>query len=178
MKLKPLPKSAWLPLSRLGLLGLLVFSIAIVANREGFAQGCCLLPTVAQVSQIQSQASAFDPAQYQGKVLVVNFMAEWCTGCWAELPGLVNLYQEFKSRGVAFVGISVQSSKEGTQNLIKQFGISYPVYLDPDGKLAVGRYRLTGMPSTLIYDKNGKLVKSLRGKVSSSVLRAIVEGLL
>lgn len=176
--MKWLTKFAWVALGGVGLLGLSVFTVATVAQDRGLAQGCCLQPAVAQASQIQNQASAFDPAQYRGKVLVVNFMAEWCASCWVELPGFVKLYREFKDRGLSMVGISVQSSVEGTQTLIKQFSIPYPVFLDPEGKVAVERYRLTGMPSTFIYDKGGKLVKSLRGEVSAEVLRAIVEGLM
>lgn len=168
-------KLAGIGLGVLGLLALSLFSVVIAAQGRSLAQGCCSLT---QAPGIQSQTRVFDPAQYKGKVLVVNFMAEWCTGCWAELPGFVKLHQELKDRGLAFVGISVQSSREGTQKMIQQFGIPYPVFLDPEGKIAVERYRLTGMPSTFIYDKGGKLVKSLRGEVSASVLKAIVEGLL
>lgn len=177
--MKPLSKGVWIGLGVLAFLALSFISLAIVVPRTGLA--CCPLPAAAaqaQASGIQSEASTFDPAQYRGKVLVVNFMAEWCTGCWAELPGFVRLYREYKGRGLAVVGISVQSSREGTLKLIKQFGISYPIYLDSEGRLAVERYRLTGMPSTFIYDKSGRLVKSLRGEVPEQVLRAIVEGLL
>jgi peroxiredoxin len=157
----------------LGVLGFLVLVSFSLAN-----QGRSLTQPAAQVKGIQSEATAFNPAQHKGRVLVVNFMAEWCTGCFEELPEFVRLYQKFKDRGLAMVGISVQSSREGTLQIMRQFDIPYPVYLDPQGKVAAGQYRLTGMPSTFIYDRSGKLVKSIRGVVSDQVLKATVEGLL
>lgn len=174
--MKTFPK--WVIWGILALLALAFVALTIAPPR---AVRTCCLPAgegTAQALGIQGMASAFDPAHYRGKVLVVNFMAEWCPGCWAELPAFVRLYQEYRGRGLAVVGISVGSSREGTLKLIQQFGIAYPVYLDPEGHVAVERFRLTGMPSTFIYDQNGKLVRSLRGEVSEPMLKAIVEALL
>ncbi|WP_341474609.1 TlpA disulfide reductase family protein [Thermus altitudinis] len=165
----------------LGILASLALAFVFPAASPLQADRTCCPPSgggATLAPGIQGMASAFDPAQYRGKVLIVNFMAEWCPGCWSELPGLVRLSWKYKDRGLAVVGISVGSLREGTLKLIQQFGIAYPVYLDPEGRVAVERFRLTGMPSTFIYDKNGKLVRSLRGGVSEPVLKTIVAALL
>lgn len=157
-------------------LALLLASLALV----GPGVACCPLPPAAgqaQASGLLGEANAFDPARYRGKVLVVNLMAEGCAGCWAELSGLERVYRAYRGRGLAVLGIAVGSSGEGILRLAKRFGLSYPIYLDPEGRL-LERRRLTGMPSILVYDKSGRLVRSLRGEVPEPELRAIVEGLL
>lgn len=108
---------------------------------------------------------------YVGRVVVVNYMASWCTACQVEIPGLVNAYDQFRGRGVQLVGIALQTSKADTQAMIRRLGIDYPVYLDANGAAAQQRFHLLGMPTTLVFE-NGRLVKRFDGEVSGKALSA------
>jgi thiol-disulfide isomerase/thioredoxin len=148
----------------------------LLAQGQAVAQ-CCPIPSP-QSAPIQGVAATFDPARYKGQVLVVNFMAAWCPSCYAEIPGFVKLYPKLQGKGVVFVAIAVQTTREETEALVRRFSIPYPIYLDPSGGVAVDRYRLQAMPTTLIFDKQGRKVKELRGEVSAEALWAHLEGLL
>lgn len=149
--------------------------IFLLAQGQVVAQ-CCPIPSP-QGAPIQGDAIAFDPARYKGQVLVINFMAAWCPSCYAEIPGFVRLYPKLQEKGVAFVAIAVQTKREEAEALVKRFSIPYPVYLDGDGGLSVEKYRIQYMPTTLIFDKQGRRMKELRGEVSAEALWAYLGGL-
>lgn len=155
---------------------ILAIGLFLLAPGQAVAQ-CCPIPSP-QSAPIQKDAAAFDPARYKGQVLVVNFMAAWCPSCYAEIPGFVKLYPKLQGKGVAFVAIAVQTTREETEALVRRFSIPYPVYLDESGRVAVDKYRLQAMPTTLIFDKQGRKVKELRGEVSAEALWAYLGGLL
>src|SRR6187401_2249050 len=43
-------------------------------------------------------------ADLKGKVVVVNFWATWCVPCKVEMPDFAKVHQEYKDRGVEFIG--------------------------------------------------------------------------
>jgi len=132
----------------------------------------------AQLTGIVGDVSDLDFATaYAGKVVVVNYMAGWCRPCWAEIPGFIEVYEEFKGRGLEMIGISLQTPREQTQTMIDQLDIPYAVYEDLDGDAALNRFRLTSMPTTLLFS-DGRLIHRLDGEVSAPVLRSIVEDAL
>lgn len=153
-----------------------LFSTALILLVSAPVKACCPIPS-SQSAPIQGEATLFDPAQYKGQVLVINFMAAWCPSCYAEIPGFVRLYPKLQEKGVAFVAIAVQTKREEAEALVKRFSIPYPVYLDGDGRWSVERYRIQSMPTTLIFDKQGRRMKELRGEVSAEALRAYLGGL-
>ncbi len=59
----------------------------------------------------------------KGKVVVIDFWATWCGPCVAEMPNMKKLYAEYKDKGVEFVGVSLDKSKEqgGLDKLSKRF---------------------------------------------------------
>jgi thiol-disulfide isomerase/thioredoxin len=116
-------------------------------------------------------------ASYPGKVVVVNYMAGWCQPCWGEIPGFIQVYEEYKARGLTMVGISLQTSREQTQAMIEQLDIPYPVYEDLEGSVAMNRFRLKTMPTTFVF-KDGQPLYRLDGEVSAQVLRSYVEDAL
>ena len=135
-----------------------------------------LTAMVSGLSSVQGDA-ALDLADASNGVVVVNFMAGWCRPCWGEIPGFVEVYEDFKVQGLTMVGISLQTPRDQTQTMIDQLGITYPVYEDVTGQVARGRFRLRSMPTTFIF-KEGREVERLNGEVTAQQLRAAVEGLL
>lgn len=149
-------------------------AVALVQNLSGSHRtSAAALPVVG----IQGDVTSLDLASYSDQVVVVNYMAGWCQPCWAEIPGFVEVYRDLKDKGLAMVGISLQTSRQQTETMISQLGIPYPVFEDTTGAAAASRFQLRGMPTTFIF-QNGELLYRLDGEVSGKTLRTYVEDLL
>src|ERR1043165_4231712 len=47
---------------------------------------------------------------YQGKVILLDFWATWCAPCKIEIPGFIELYNKYRSRGFIVLGVSMDDS--------------------------------------------------------------------
>jgi thiol-disulfide isomerase/thioredoxin len=115
-------------------------------------------------------------SEQRGKIVVVNYWATWCGPCRFEMPGLVRFADEYRSRGVETVGVTVDEDLSLVPPFVEKYGIKYPILaagynpnLSPDGMV---------LPTTFLYDKNGRLAKKYTGIVLESTLKSDVERLL
>ncbi|WP_099366479.1 TlpA family protein disulfide reductase [Sphingobacterium sp. 1.A.4] len=50
------------------------------------------------------------PKDLKGKVVLIDLLATWCGPCLAQEPHWKKIYEEYKDKGVAFVGISIDKN--------------------------------------------------------------------
>lgn len=112
----------------------------------------------------------------RGKVLVVNYWATWCGPCRMETPSLVNISNEYKSRGVEIVGVTVDENLESVSPFIEKYKVPYQILL-PGNDPNLGNNGLA-LPTTFLYDKKGNLAKKYTGMVLESTFRSDIESLL
>jgi cytochrome c biogenesis protein CcmG/thiol:disulfide interchange protein DsbE len=102
-------------------------------------------------------AGRLDLASLRGKAVVLNFWASWCVPCKGEAAMLERAWQQYRSRGVVFVGVDYHDVTSDARTFLAHHGITYPTVQDGSG--AVGdRYGLTGVPETYFIDRSGRLV--------------------
>ncbi len=122
----------------------------------------------------------------KGKVVVVNLWATWCPPCRAELPDLNAFYVEADKEKVAFLSLSVDDPAElekSVRPFVAKQRLAFPVYVlkDPDldtlsRKLGV---EIDGaIPTTIVYDKEGKPSKPWVGGIHKRELQQLVKPLL
>jgi thiol-disulfide isomerase/thioredoxin len=119
-------------------------------------------------------------AQWQGKVLVVNFWATWCPPCRKEIPAFIRLQDKYHSRGLQFVGVAIDD-EDKVRAFVSDFGVNYPVLIGGLDAVEAGRAagnRMGGLPFTVILDRQGRHAGSQLGEVAESRLESLVKPLL
>lgn len=125
--------------------------------------------------------SAFDLAGERDKVVLLNVWATWCGPCVYEIPELQALHVKYGPRGFEVVGASVD---EGDPADVKAFAdehkMTYPVVLDPEGKVA-GLLDASVLPTTVLIDRNGRIVWKKIGAImpqDDTLTKAIEQALV
>jgi peroxiredoxin len=124
--------------------------------------GLTALPALAAVTKGQ-KAPGFDLPTLKGsrvslkglvgKVVVLDFWAQWCEPCKQELPELEKLAKAYAGKAV-FVGVNLDKTSSNADRLARQLGLSFDVALDPSGSVA-GTYDLPKMPTSFVIDRKG-----------------------
>jgi cytochrome c biogenesis protein CcmG/thiol:disulfide interchange protein DsbE len=100
-----------------------------------------------------------DLASLRGKPVVINFWASWCVPCKGEAKLLEQAWNQYRSRGVVFVGVDYHDVASDARTFLSHHGITYPTVQDGSGMVG-DRYGLTGVPETYFVDRKGRLVGS------------------
>ncbi|MFD5276272.1 TlpA family protein disulfide reductase [Pseudarthrobacter sp. NPDC058362] len=130
-----------------------------------------------QVTGTLFNGTAVTPADFQGKVTVLNFWFAACAPCRVEAPILEDLHQEFKDQGVQFFGVNLRDEKATAEAFDKTFGLTYPSFDDKDGGvlLAVSGIVPPGaVPTTLVLDKQGRVSARVLGEIERGTLKALI----
>jgi cytochrome c biogenesis protein CcmG/thiol:disulfide interchange protein DsbE len=96
-------------------------------------------------------------ASLRGKPVVLNFWASWCVPCKGEATMLEAAWQQYRSRGVVFVGIDWHDVKSDARTFLEHHGVTYPTVLDGSGS-TTDHYGVVGVPETYFIDRRGRLV--------------------
>jgi peroxiredoxin len=112
---------------------------------------------------------------YQGKVVVLNFWATWCGPCVAEIPDFVEVYNQYKNRGVQFIGVSLDYDINDVKEFVSNKGINYPVLMDTDFIVWDRWYITNAIPTTFILDINGNIITYRIGSMSKETLINLIE---
>jgi thiol-disulfide isomerase/thioredoxin len=118
--------------------------------------------------------------EWQGKVLVLNFWASWCPPCREETPLFVQLQEEYKAKGVQFVGLAIDD-KEPVQNFVDTYGVDYPILLGDIGAVDLSKRlgnRFGGLPYTVIVAPDGQIVLRHAGGFKREQLEPLLQRLV
>ncbi|MHB0986490.1 MAG: TlpA disulfide reductase family protein [Sulfuricella sp.] len=107
---------------------------------------------------------------YRGKWVLVNFWATWCPPCLAEIPDLIALHDQHKSKDLAVIGIAMEYSNPGlVTDFARSRRITYPVALGND-EIAAQIGPVKGLPTTYLFNPQGKIVAHNVGSVTKEAV--------
>ncbi|MGH8611392.1 MAG: TlpA family protein disulfide reductase [Gammaproteobacteria bacterium] len=118
--------------------------------------------------------------EWDGKVLVVNFWATWCSPCRKEIPQFIALQQEFGTRGLQFLGIAIDDPA-AVREFVQSLQVNYPVLVGEQDAIDVAEAygNLIGaLPYTVVVDRKGAIVLTHQGEVSGHQLEQVIVRLI
>jgi thiol-disulfide isomerase/thioredoxin len=111
-------------------------------------------------------------ASLKGKVVVMDFWATWCGPCKAAMPHVQKLHDKYASKDVAVYGVNTWERADAKKYMSdKKF--TYGLLLKGD-KVAE-QYKVKGIPTFYVIDKEGKIAFSAVGMPDESRLEAIID---
>jgi len=126
-------------------------------------------------------------SQYKGKVVLVNFWATWCDPCRVEIPWLIEMQQKYSAKGFTVLGIAMdeEGAKVVTPFVNKErFDVNgaesqmnYPIVIGDDA--AADKFGgLLGYPTSVLVNRDGKIIKRVTGIISADEMAKTIESQL
>ena len=113
----------------------------------------------------------------RGSVVVVNFWATWCDPCRDEQPELVGLADDYRAKGVEFLGVNERDDTAKARGWIEEFDVSYPSIVDESGAWA-DDFAFFGLPDTYVIDPQGTIRWAVYGQTDAAQLKELIDGVL
>lgn len=121
--------------------------------------------------------------EFEGKALLINFWATWCTPCVQEMPDLNELQAELG--GDKFQVVAIASGSQVGKNpdaFLKEYDLrALDLYLDPHASVMTMMGTKT-LPTTLVVDRSGRILGGIQGKApwaspeAKAILKHLIDG--
>ena len=111
-----------------------------------------------------------------GKVVLINFWATDCTGCIAEMPGLIKTYNKYKNQNFELIAVSMfYDPPSRVLSFSKNNKLPFPVVLDIDKKIASEFKNVTLTPTSFLIDHHGKIINRIIGEIDFDELNPLLQ---
>ena len=98
----------------------------------------------------------FTSAEFQGKVIILDFWATWHPPCRSAIPSFIALYSEYGGRNFEIIGICLDKDIPALKRFAQEMQINYPIVIGSKNiERAFGGVK--ALPTTLLVDKRGKI---------------------
>lgn len=105
----------------------------------------------------------------RGERVMVNFWATWCPPCRAEMPDMQKLHENTDVKILAVNLIDTESSPEVVPEFLNELGLTFPVLLDEESKLA-NDYKIAAYPTSFLLDSNGRIQFKALGAINYDIM--------
>lgn len=148
---------------------------------EGVVRRLDLVGKPLEIEGTLLDGSEFDWKSYRGKVVLVDFFANWCEVCRAEVPNILQNYRAYHDKGFEVVGVSLDEQRGLAEMYRKQTGFQFPTLFSQDPRamdwkspLAL-KFGITSLPRAILVDQDGNVVDTVaRGQRLGQHLRDLL----
>lgn len=133
-------------------------------------------PTAPAFSLKQMNGETFRLSEHRGEVVVLNIWATWCDPCHTEVPGFVELQEEFAGE-VTFVGLSIDDGGfEAVRPFARKYDVNYPQLASQ--RVAWEKYgRSQAVPRTFVIGRQGRIRYRRTGLLLKGRLKIVLDEL-
>lgn len=115
----------------------------------------------------------------ENKITVLNLWATWCGPCIEEMPDFEEVYQNYKEKGVDFIGLALESDEEEVKAIKDQLNITYTLVKENDQLKALISSHFDYVPVTLFIDSQGNVLATfIPGGTTENGLSQILDDLI
>lgn len=111
-------------------------------------------------------------ASLRGRPAIIHFWASWCGPCVKEAPQLARLSTVLHGRAT-LVGVDWSDNPSSAASFVRQHHWTFPVLIDSSGEVG-NAYGLTGLPTTFLLDREGRITRRLVGPQTATGLLSII----
>lgn len=111
-------------------------------------------------------------SDFRGRPVVLNFWGSWCHFCKKEMPDFDAAFNAHPD--VQFLMVDSQESEQEGRAYVEKHGYSFPIYFDPEQN-ALSAYGVSGFPTTVFIDRDGKIAARANGMISADALEKGIE---
>jgi thiol-disulfide isomerase/thioredoxin len=154
--------------------------MALMASHED--QGACMAdakPANLNFTMKDLDGRDVSLASFKGKVILLNFWATWCGPCKAEIPGFVELQDQYGKDGLVIIGYSVDDEAPKARAFAQEFKMNYPVLLGEGREDVQEAYGpIWGIPASFIISRDGRVCQKHLGIAPKAVFEKEIKALL
>ena len=130
------------------------------------------LPPVPGLERDGKPLPGLDPAEFQGRVSLVNVWASWCVPCHDEVAFLQQLAQDPRIR---LVGIDYKDHPDNARRFLNRYGNPFAASgADENGRAAI-EWGVYGVPETFVIGRDAKIAYKLIGPITPENLDAVLK---
>jgi peroxiredoxin len=156
-------KSLWIPIIVIGLLAILFTTLSDKKQAP-------------EITFTTIEGKKITMSSLKGQVVLVNFWATDCPGCIAEMPKLVETYNQYHAKGLEIIAVAMPTDPiSQVQNYVQKNKLPFPVVHDDNEDITshFDDVRLT--PTTFMIDRQGHLMGKIIGEMDFTALKTQLE---
>lgn len=114
--------------------------------------------------------------EWDGQVILLNFWATWCPPCLSEIPGFIELQNQYGEQGFQVIGIAIDE-EEAVREFVARLKINYPVMVAEYEALELSsRYgnRMGALPYSVFINRKGEISDMITGELSKIEAEAML----
>jgi len=121
-------------------------------------------PLAPDVKFTTIQQQELSLSQLRGHMVMVNFWATTCSGCVAEMPQLIQTWQQYHEQGFDVVAIAMQYDDiQQIKNFTEQRKLPFIVAHDVDGSVSREFGNISLTPTAFVVDPQGHIISKTIG---------------
>ena len=95
---------------------------------------------------------------FAGQPILLKFWATWCVPCRTEFPFIEAAYQSHKEDGFVVLAVDFDEPPERVSAYGDELGLTFPLLLDPGGRMQKALYNIYAYPTHLFIGRDGQIV--------------------